>query len=1170
MKGAIIMLSTKRLLSLFFVVFVGLACGDDGAGVVTTSDTEGGTGGTGGSPPTTSTTTTSTDTGDPESDGVGPCKPVVSNAGALTPAAFHGPHPVDLAEVCNDDLLGATGIAQVAPLSANDVLQVQNPANPDPENDNFDVLVYAPETETPLPEPLPIVVFAPGNNQVSYDEGEEQELYAHIAGPLVEDGYIAMFINPRAINLHSGKRWRMQLCTLVWAATPSGAGGWNPPRDSQGTPLYQSNGMVVLGGHSRGAGGSLLFADQFEGFTQSVSLMQDYQLCGGVAIAPNWTPGSGLSDATSTNITLPNDKAVPWLTFSGAYDEDTTGQGLKHFDSVVPEDPLTLSRSSACGGPSSPAGCAAFNTWDKVHVLGYGITHNSWGGTDRPDDNTTPQSRERGRAVGPELVRRFLRWQMMGIDVQDSRDLFALLMDPDATNADFPAGLDLADPSLWATHPQYEQLPMNGKRPLVFASYSPGIGTANAERIVVDTLARSGSMMCGGDGAGRPADFLSPSLFGGDVLVTGLGVSGGVASDQVCQGMAEDLGLGVVAHETQVLRVQYGGSVSDPGGAIRWDFMDNPLDASGAAYLNVRMGTLHPSVGCMQADNLAGIELEIETQDSNMVVLPFDRPSGPQLAQQARLPPMEDGMVCMDGASQAMVQYRFALSDFCPVGTPMNMSEITGITIRFPAGQEDPQGVLIDSLELTRSSLEPEGAGCPAFASAWNCPATGRLLVRETSCAGEPTPACASGDVVLTTVAKPWVENPDGGGFEGWVVHVPNIADPLAPSSSELAYVEARCAQACALEYSDRPDIAASCTHALAWDPPTLRGIPSLPTVRRIPLDRRDGSGVFTGLSLSSDLLVDACQAFDEDLCAATPARVTPAQLQPSGAPLARGEEWRVQLAGASELVLATPGDSGAAPLSGTAGWSACADFGSGSTDCPFYLGSLELETLGSIGLSDQCPDSSMFAATVSAFSLTAFQPAFGIADALGSRAGFPPGGLVLEARMTIGGVEHLVRGVNDDDVVMDLDAGALEGHASFGFDVPCGAGTLAVVAEIAWETTSIEDAPPTVELTMPSHVTCDGSNVALSANASDPDGDLDSVRFFVDGVLVAPLTTQIPFTGPHMVRAVARDERGATSSDEQLVACCEGVGDPCSDDEGCCGALICSFQNVCGIPMPP
>src|SRR5690606_26670944 len=326
----------------------------------------------------------------------------------------------------------------------------------------------------------------------------------------------------------------------------------------------------------------------------------------------------------------------------------------------------------------------------------------------------SPESIVRGEAVGPALVRAFLRWQMTGIDVQGSRDLFALLMNPDATNGDFPGGLDLADPALWDTHPQYTQLPMNEKRPLVFASHRPGIGPANVQRIVIDPLARTGSLMCGGDGTGRPADFLSPSLHGGDVIITGLGVSGGVASDQVCQGGVNDLSANTPGHETEALRVLYGGSGSDPGGAIRWDFSDNPIDAGGYHYLNVRVGNFYQGGGCSLADNLDGIEIELEPQDTNMVVVPFDRPSGPHVGQQGELPPMETGVLCVDGVTQAMYQYRFALSDFCPVGVPMNMSEITGITVRFPAGQEDPQGVLIDSIELTRSDLEPEGAACPA------------------------------------------------------------------------------------------------------------------------------------------------------------------------------------------------------------------------------------------------------------------------------------------------------------------------------------------------------------------------------------------------------------------------------------------------------------------------
>src|SRR5690606_16575828 len=142
-------------------VIAGLGCGDDGGGIVTTSDTDGGTGDPT-TTSTTSTTTTSTDTGDPESDGLGPCRPVVSNAGSLTPAEYV-PYEIDLAEVCNDDLLDVGGIAHINPQSGSDVLRVQDPLDENPDNnDNFRVLVYAPDTHTPLPEALPFVLFSPG------------------------------------------------------------------------------------------------------------------------------------------------------------------------------------------------------------------------------------------------------------------------------------------------------------------------------------------------------------------------------------------------------------------------------------------------------------------------------------------------------------------------------------------------------------------------------------------------------------------------------------------------------------------------------------------------------------------------------------------------------------------------------------------------------------------------------------------------------------------------------------------------------------------------------------------------------------------------------------------------------------------------------------------------
>jgi hypothetical protein len=61
---------------------------------------------------------------------------------------------------------------------------------------------------------------------------------------------------------------------------------------------------------------------------------------------------------------------------------------------------------------------------------------------------------------------------------------------------------------------------------------------------------------------------------------------------------------------------------------------------------------------------------------------------------------------------------------------------------------------------------------------------------------------------------------------------------------------------------------------------------------------------------------------------------------------------------------------------------------------------------------------------------------------------------------------------------------------------------------------------------------------VSLAATASDPDGDLDAVRWTVDDVLIDASTTSVWFTEGHQVRAVAYDERGAAKTATKTIAC--------------------------------
>ncbi len=78
---------------------------------------------------------------------------------------------------------------------------------------------------------------------------------------------------------------------------------------------------------------------------------------------------------------------------------------------------------------------------------------------------------------------------------------------------------------------------------------------------------------------------------------------------------------------------------------------------------------------------------------------------------------------------------------------------------------------------------------------------------------------------------------------------------------------------------------------------------------------------------------------------------------------------------------------------------------------------------------------------------------------------------------------------------------------------------------------------PPSLAITMPSSVPCN-EPTTFEASASDGDGDLADVQWYVDGVLMAPGVERMTFTETHEIEAVAWDERGAATTDRRSVSC--------------------------------
>src|SRR5690606_6324401 len=161
-------------------------------------------------------------------------------------------------------------------------------------------------------------------------------------------------------------------------------------------------------------------------------------------------------------------------------------------------------------------------------------------------------------------------------------------------------------------------------------------------------------------------------------------------------------------------------------------------------------------------------------------------------------------------------------------------------------------------------------------------------------------------------------------------------------------------------------------------------------------------------------------------------------------------------------------------------------------------------------------------------------QPAFGI-DGSGTDAkAFPPGALVFEGEFDLGTTHYTIRGPNTDVVLVDADDDhfwatdvELRGTAPCGQGTTVATGTFQLVTSI---NTGPSESPPTISIDNTSPISCPTS-VPLSATASDPDGDLVGVRWYVDDVLMSSSTTAVGFTTSHELRAVASDARGARTT---------------------------------------
>ncbi len=419
----------------------------------------------------------------------------------------------------------------------------------------------------------------------------------------------------------------------------------------------------------------------------------------------------------------------------------------------------------------------------------------------------------------------------------------------------------------------------------------------------------------------------------------------------------------------------------------------------------------------------------------------------------------------------------------------------------------------------------------------------------QTSCDTEPLAGvCPTGSESSTSLAPPEVDRADGSKTTGWRVVVPPevVRDHTAPTASEVAAVEDYCAAACEAEWSD-PSISAACADAgtflaPSWDT-TAQDEPHV-AVDLIHKDHQQGAGLFPGPALGCDLGSTCDASFDEELAAAVPRRGTAAS-----APLERGEEYRLDLlVEKSKVVLRdkTGAQLGTLWLTGETGYSFCSA-GNSSAPCPFYLGSLSVSKSGAdptIAL--QCDDGSTDSRRVEDLSISLVQPAWGIDEQSTQDKAFPPGALLMDISMILDGIPFSQRRANEGVVLLE-ERWKAPNHFKMTGDIEfenmsCGNGsTVDFSAELILE----EDAgyveePPSVAITMPNKVMCNGQHEALLSNVSDPDGDLVESQWIVDGVLLTAGTLTMPFTQAHTLELRATDARGAVTTDSKVVSCLE------------------------------
>jgi dienelactone hydrolase len=985
----------------------------------------------------------------------------------------------------------------------------------DLEGQNLRVRVYRPD-EWP-DGPVPFVVHHHGAGQTSED-------YEYIGNRLAEEGYVFLSVtNDGAITGSAAEQ--AIACTMSWIGStePEGGAALFTFVDEEENVQSRLRCDAIIMGHSQGGNAARRFVRN-----------RDTEFW-----SPYWFgfhPAAfvGLAPSFSDPEPLPPELAVPMLLFGAGFDGDTGVPVTIYDQTPVEEERL----------PQSPA---------RHLVWVQDAMHDSFGGTGGMGGPAATASA--ATAAVAEYLPRFLQWQLEGENIAENRRVLQFEEFPEPLNN--PSHHDNAD--------SYGELGFRDCSGLDDTACPATVGCFWDESAMpaicidlvcadhatpTDCAAMSGCVEWDGDCVPRPAiygaytiDTTTADTFverveyfpasedpdttlAGSLFDAGQAITGDVLTDF----MPEFMGTGT-GHETSAMLVSWGPGENTPEGSVSLMDLTFDEDVATATHISFRIANLVTECEPSTTDPVSvGVRLRNDPGQDPAYV---DSPLAP--VQRTHTP---FGGSC---AAQTMSTVRIPFSRFCQ-DDMLDTSAINEIEFFFDDHDID-RDIIIDSIEFTRHPLDVFDDQtdtlnvCPLFSAVYACPATNTLVAEQTACSAEPiSGACPGPDIVTTPVSIPWADD-GGSGFAGWVIHASTgiIDDEESLSGSELEYLQARCVQACEDEWDDDPFIAANCDASGAFATPYLVTTPSVGTRQAIPIAQQDGSGLFTGQTLECSLHYSCCQSFDElGICPAAPARVTPARDR-----LGDGQEWELTLLGSTFADSSYAAEPVEAAMAGTIGYSFCTA-GDG-VDCPFYLGSIHLELTETLELELDCGESTeVHELTELAFDLV--QPALGIGESGTSWKAFPPRAIVVEATGVADELPVYVRG--PIELPIDYQAGEGwtqlqgEGGSYIELDVPCNGEIATVKLWWGFSEDAVIAAPPIVDVDLPDTVSCPDELPLLLATGDDPDEDLASLEWIVDGVLMSETWPTIDFTQAHEITAVLRDERGAATSDTKTVTC--------------------------------